>query len=267
MLKQQAFTFILIITFVFSCQKVPLTGRQQFTPLPESQILGMSFQNYNEVLKTSKLSKNQKDVEMIKRVGKKLSGSVENYFRENNMADKIDDFEWEFNLIEDDNTVNAWCMPGGKVAFYTGILPVCQGEEGVATVMSHEIAHAIAKHGNERMAQQLGVQLGGTALSVALSEQPETTQQLAFSAFGLGAQYGLLLPYSRKHESEADEIGIYMMAMAGYDLNAAVSFWQRMGQQGGQAPPEFMSTHPSSESRVKNIQKTIPKAEKYKGKY
>ncbi|WPP50559.1 M48 family metallopeptidase [Catalinimonas niigatensis] len=267
MLSKQAFSFVLIITLVFSCQKVPLTGRQQFTPLPESQILSLSFQNYNDVLKSSKLSNDQKNVQMIRNVGKKLSTSVENYFREQNQSDRIDGFNWEFNLIEDDNTANAWCMPGGKVAFYTGILPICQDEQGVATVMSHEIAHAIAKHGNERMAQQLAVQLGGTALSVALSEQPETTQQLAFAAFGLGAQYGVLLPYSRQHETEADELGIYFMSMAGYDTNAAIDFWQRMAKQGGERPPEFLSTHPDPKNRVRHIQQVIPKAQKYKGEY
>ncbi|WKN31278.1 M48 family metallopeptidase [Porifericola rhodea] len=261
------FSSFLIILFIFSCQRVPLTGRQQFTPLPESQILSLSFQNYNQVLQSSKLSNNQEQVAMIKRVGNKISKSVENYFREKNMTDRIDDFEWEFNLIEDDNSVNAWCMPGGKVAFYTGILPVCENEQGVATVMSHEIAHAIAKHGNERMAQQLALQLGGVALNVALSEQPETTQKLAMTAFGLGAQYGVLLPYSRAHETEADEMGIYFLAMAGYDTKEAVDFWQRMSQQGGERPPEFMSTHPSPENRVAHIQKIIPKAEKFRGEY
>lgn len=267
MLIKQAFSFLLIIALVFSCQKVPLTGRQQFTPLPESQILTLSFQNYNQVLESSKLSNDQEDVQMIRKVGKKLASSVENYFKAQNLTDRIDGFNWEFNLIEDDNTVNAWCMPGGKVAFYTGILPVCQDEQGIATVMSHEIAHAIAKHGNERMAQQLALQLGGTALNVALSEQPEMTQQLAMTAFGLGAQYGVLLPYSRQHETEADELGIYFMSMAGYDTNAAVDFWQRMAQQGGERPPEFLSTHPAPENRVQHIRQVIPKAEKFKGEY
>lgn len=267
MLSKQAFSFLLIFALVFGCQKVPLTGRKQFTPLPEGQVLSLSFQNYNEVLKSSKLSNNQEEVQMIRKVGNKLSASVEKYFREQNLSDRIDGFNWEFNLIEDDNMVNAWCMPGGKVAFYTGILPICQDEQGIATVMSHEIAHAIAKHGNERMAQQLGVQLGGTALSVALSEQPAVTQQLAFAAFGLGAQYGVLLPYSRQHETEADELGIYFMSMAGYDTNAAIGFWQRMAQQGGESPPEFLSTHPNPENRVKHIQQIIPKAEKFKGAY
>lgn len=261
------FSTFLVVLLVFSCQRVPLTGRSQFTPLPESQILSLSFQNYNEVLKSNQLSNDQEDVQMIRSVGEKISSSVENYFREKNLTDRIDNFRWEFNLIKDDNMVNAWCMPGGKVAFYTGILPICEDENGVATVMSHEIAHAIAKHGNERMAQQLAVQLGGTALSVALSEQPETTQRLALSAFGLGAQFGVLLPYSRQHELEADELGIYFMAMAGYDTSDAINFWQRMASQGGSRPPEFLSTHPAPENRINNIRETIPKAQKFKGAY
>lgn len=267
MKTRNIFSIALILTLVFSCQEVPLTGRSQFTPLPESQILSLSFQNYNQVLKQNQLSNDQEDVRMIRSVGQKLSNSVENYFRQNNLSDRIDGFKWEFNLIKDDDMVNAWCMPGGKVAFYTGILPICQDENGIATVMSHEIAHAVAKHGNERMAQQLAVQLGGTALSVALSEQPETTQRLALSAFGLGAQFGVLLPYSRQHELEADELGIYFMAMAGYDTSEATDFWQRMAEQGGERPPEFLSTHPAPENRIRNIRETIPKAQKYKGEY
>lgn len=261
------FSTVLTIILVISCQRVPLTGRSQFTPLPESQILSLSYQNYTEVLKQNKLSDNEADVRMVRDIGNKISASVENYFKAQNLDNRIDGFSWEFNLIEDDDMINAWCMPGGKVAFYTGILPVCEDENGIATVMSHEIAHAIAKHGNERMSQQLAVQLSGMALSVALSEQPETTQRLALAAFGLGAQFGVLLPYSRQHELEADELGIYFMTMAGYDTSEAVDFWQRMASQGGQRPPEFMSTHPSPENRVQNIRETITKAEKFRGAY
>jgi predicted Zn-dependent protease len=261
------FSFVLLTAFIFSCQTVPLTGRSQFTPLPETQIHSLSFQNYQQVLQQSQLSNDQEQVQMIKGVGQKLAASVENYFRSKNMTDQIDGFKWEFNLIENDDMINAWCMPGGKVAFYTGILPVCQNENGVAVVMSHEIAHAIANHGNERMSQQLAVQLGGAALSVALSEQPETTQRLALAAFGLGTQFGVLLPYSRKHETEADELGIYFMEMAGYDTSEAVDFWSRMAQQGGERPPEFLSTHPSPENRIAHIRDVIPRARKFRAKY
>ncbi len=252
----------LLLVFCFSCSKVPLTGRKQLNLIPSSQVNSLANQQYSEVLKENKLSTNQQQTQLINKVGKRLSTAIETYMKQNGMEDEIKGFKWEFNLIQDDNTVNAWCMPGGKVAFYTGIMPICQDENGVAVVMSHEIAHAIAEHGNERMSQQLALQLGGTGLSIALQQKPQLTQQLAMAAFGLGTQVGILLPYSRSHESEADEIGIYIMAMAGYDPHAAIPFWQRMDKQGGAKPPEFLSTHPDPANRIKNIEKAIPKAMK-----
>lgn len=259
---------ILVFTLVIAaCSTVPLTGRRQLSLIPDAQINSLSFQNYQQVLKESKVVTGTEESRLVKSVGKKISYAVEQYMREQGMQDEIDGFQWEFNLLADD-VVNAWCMPGGKVAFYSGIMPICQDEQGVAVVMSHEIAHAIAEHGSERMSQQLTAQLGGAALSVALSQKPQQTQQLANTAFGLGAQYGVLLPFSRTHESEADELGLYFMAMAGYDTQAAVPFWQRMAAQGGGGrPPEFLSTHPAPETRIRNIEKTIPKTRKYQGKY
>jgi len=266
-MKRSIFSSILAVFFLVACSTVPLTGRKQLNLIPSSQINSLSFQSYRDVLKESKLSYNQEQVALIRKVGKNLSYAIERYLTDNGMADEIDNFKWEFNLIEDDDMVNAWCMPGGKVAFYTGIMPICQDEQGVAVVMSHEIAHAIASHGNERMSQQLAVQAGGTALSVALQNQPQETQQLAFAAFGLGSQVGVLLPYSRSHESEADELGLYMMAMAGYDPNEAVPFWQRMNKGGGERPPELLSTHPAPETRIQHIQQTVPKTKKFQNKY
>ena len=266
-MKKSVLSIFLLIVFCLGCSTVPLTGRKQLSLIPDSQLNALGFQSYQEVLKESKLSNNQEETQLVKEVGKNISYAVEQYMREKGLYDQIKDFKWEFNLI-DDPTVNAWCMPGGKVAFYTGIMPICQGEEGVAVVMSHEIAHAIAEHGGERMSQQLVTQLGGMGLSVALREQPQQTQQMALTAFGLGAQYGVLLPYGRKQESEADELGLYFMAMAGYDPEAAVPFWQRMAAQGGgQRPPEFLSTHPAPETRIRDIEKTIPKTRKFQGKY
>lgn len=266
-MRKSSISILLFIFFCLGCATVPLTGRRQLNLIPSSQINSLAFQSYQEVLQESKLSNDKEQVALVKKVGQRISGAVEKYMRENGLEDQIKGFQWEFNLIEDDNTVNAWCMPGGKVAFYTGIMPLCKNEQGVAVVMSHEIAHAIAEHGNERMSQQLALQLGGTALSVALSQKPQQTQQLAMAAFGLGAQVGVLLPYSRSHESEADELGLYFMAMAGYDPHAAVPFWQRMAAQGGPKPPEFLSTHPNPENRIKHIQKIIPKAMKHMNKY
>jgi predicted Zn-dependent protease len=182
--------------------------------------------------------------------------------RQNGLSDKIKDYNWEYHVIKSDQ-LNAWCMPGGKIAFYEGIMPVCKDDNGVAVVMAHEVAHAVARHGNERMSQQLAVQLGGMALSEALEKQKEQTQQLALLAFGVGSQVGVMLPYSRLHESEADELGLYFMAMAGYDPKGATEFWKRMEKEGGSRPPEFLSTHPNPNTRISNLEKLMPKALEY----
>ena len=265
-MKRSTIAIFLFTFFALSCSKVPLTGRRQLSLIPDSQINALSFQNYRDVINESRIVTSTEEARLVKSVGKKISYAVERYMKEKGLEKQISGFKWEFNLI-DDETVNAWCMPGGKVAFYTGIMPICQDEQGVAVVMSHEIAHAIAEHGNERMSQQLAAQMGGTALSVALQSKPAATQQLANTAFGLGAQYGVLLPFGRTQESEADELGLYFMAMAGYDVSEAVPFWQRMAAKGGQRPPEFLSTHPAPETRIRDIQKTIPKTKKYQGRY
>jgi predicted Zn-dependent protease len=199
---------------------------------------------------------------MIKSVGQKIQHAVEQYMAENDLSDRLKDYKWEFNLIESPE-INAWCMPGGKVVVYTGILPITQNEGGLAVVMGHEIAHAIAKHGDERMSQGLVTSLGGLALDTALKDKPEQTKQLWMTAYGVGAQFGVMLPYSRLHESEADHLGLIFMALAGYDPHIAVDFWQRMAKQGGAKPPEFVSTHPSDEKRIREIQAEIPEAMKY----
>ena len=199
---------------------------------------------------------------MVKRVGRNIQQAVEQYFADKNMSGQLNGYAWEFNLVDSDE-VNAWCMPGGKVVIYTGILPVTKDENGLAVVMGHEVAHAIAEHGNERMSQGLLVQLGGMGLQAALENEPALTQQLALAAFGLGSQVGVMLPFSRLHESEADQMGLIFMAMAGYHPNNAVEFWQRMAAQGGGEPPEFLSTHPSNQTRINDIKKLIPEAMQY----
>jgi predicted Zn-dependent protease len=257
------FLFIIILeSILISCSTVPITGRKQLNLLPESEIMAMSLTQYEEFLKQNKLSEDKEQTEMVKRVGKRIANAVERYFEEHGMSDRIKDFEWEFNLVEDD-TPNAWCMPGGKVVVYTGILPITQDETGLAVVMGHEIAHAVARHGNERMSQQLTVQGFGTVLSVALDEKPEQTQNIFLSAYGIGTQLGIMLPYSRTHETEADKLGLIFMAMAGYNPREAVNFWERMSQQGGQKPPEFLSTHPADETRAKNLEEFMPEALKF----
>lgn len=241
-----------------ACSTVPITGRSQINLIPGQSMLSMSLQQYDQFLKEHKVSANQEQTQMVRRVGAKIQNAVERYFSANGLSSHLADYKWEFNLVED-KQVNAWCMPGGKVVVYTGILPVAKGEAGLAVVMGHEIAHAIAEHGNERMSQGLLTQLGGVALSTALATQSAATQQLWMSVYGMGAQYGAILPYSRLQESEADHLGLVFMAMAGYDPNEALSFWERMAsQKGGQAPPEFLSTHPSDATRIANIRQLIP---------
>lgn len=258
------FTVIITSTILFlSCSTVPLTGRSQLNMIPSSEMLAMSFQQYDLFLKENKLSTNQAEVNMVKRVGINIQQAVEQYMADNKLSDRLNGYNWEFNLVEDEQ-VNAWCMPGGKVVVYTGILPVTQDEVGLAVVMGHEIAHAIAEHGNERMSQQLLQQVGAVGLMVAMQDEPAETQALWLSVYGVGTTVGIMLPYSRTHESEADHLGLIFMAMAGYDPHAAPEFWKRMseGKQGG-SPPEFLSTHPSDQTRIDDINSWIPEAMKY----
>lgn len=260
------FPMLLLMLFLYYCSTVPITGRSQLSLIPASEINALSFQQYDEFLKQNKLSSDKEAVAMVKRVGLNIQKAVEKFFSDNNMSNQLKDYQWEFNLVESDE-VNAWCMPGGKVVVYTGILPLTKDETGLAVVMGHEIAHAIAQHGAERMSQGLLQQLGGMALSVALQNEPEATQNLFLTAYGVGTTLGVILPYSRTHESEADRLGLIFMSMAGYDPNAAVDFWIRMAaQKGGAAPPEFLSTHPSDETRISDIKKHLPEAMKYYNK-
>jgi predicted Zn-dependent protease len=252
------------MSFLFAmCSTNPVTGRKQLTLIPAGEMLSMSYSQYDQFLKENKKSSDKEATAMIQRVGTRIQKAVEQYAQQGGWANRLEGYKWEFNLIESDQ-VNAWCMPGGKVVFYTGILPITQTESGVAVVMGHEVAHAVAEHGNERVSQGLLANLGGMALSVALQNKPQETQQLWMAAFGVGAQVGVLLPFSRSHESEADRMGLIFMAMAGYDPNEAVSFWQRMAaKKDGKAPPEFLSTHPSDETRIADIKKHLPEALKY----
>lgn len=261
-MKARLIMLLVSLFVIISCTTVAITGRKQFTIIPDSEMNSMSFAQYSQYLDSSEVITGTKEANMVKSVGVKIQKAVEKYFDEQGMSNALDGYEWEFNLINED-IINAWCMPGGKVVFYTGIMPICKDEAGIAVVMGHEVAHAIAKHGNERMSQQMVVQLGGIALSKALEEKSETTRQIYMTAFGLGSQVGVMLPFSRLHESEADEMGLIFMAMAGYDPHHAVTFWQRMADLGGQKPPEFLSTHPSDETRIKDLKKLLPKALQY----
>lgn len=228
-----------------------------------AEINQMAADQYQQVLRESKLSSNQEQVAMVKRVGNNIKTAVEQYMASKGASEELVGFNWEFNLIQDDETVNAWCMPGGKVAFYTAIMPICQDELGVAVVMGHEVAHAIANHGRERMSQGLIAQFGLGTLSAAMGQNPTATENIFLQAVGVGTNVGML-KFSRSHESEADHIGLIFMAMAGYDPSAAPKFWERMSSlSGGQAPPEFLSTHPSHETRIHDLESWIPEAMQY----
>ncbi|HNX68898.1 MAG TPA: M48 family metallopeptidase [Candidatus Omnitrophota bacterium] len=255
-----AFFVILLLT---GCSTVPITGRKQLSFIPEGQLLTLSDQNYKQVISQSTLSTDAAKTQEVVEVGKKIAAAAESFMKDSGMEADLKNYKWEFNLVKDDKTVNAFCMPGGKIVVYTGILPVTQDDNGLATVMSHEVAHAIANHGGERMSQEMVVQLGGMGLSQAMKTKPAATQKIMMQAYGAGTQYGVLLPYSRSHESEADHIGLILMARAGYDPEKAVVFWERMNAIGGTKPPEFLSTHPATSRRIADIQKEIPEAEKY----
>ena len=259
--RNALFTIYLTLIFLFlsSCTSVPITGRKRIALLPSSSLTTMALESYQTLLKKSKLSTDAKQVAVVKKVGRRIAKAAEAFMREEGLAKQLKHFKWEFNLIDDIKTINAFCMPGGKVAVYTGILPIAKDETGLAVIIGHEVAHAIAKHGNERMSQMLLVQLGGVALDVALKDKPDETRGMFMLVYGLGAQLGVILPYSRTHESEADHIGLILMARSGYDPGAAPSFWQRMSKiGGGKRPPTFLSTHPAPQKRVKRLQKLIP---------
>jgi len=265
-LKKHTFKLVLlfavIVIFIESCSTVPLTGRKQVNLLPESNMVDMSLTNYKQFLDSNKVSNNQQETAMVQRVGKRIAAAVEKYLKDNGYESYLKYFNWEFNLVVND-TPNAWCMPGGKVVVYTGILPITKDDAGLAVVLGHEIAHAVARHGNERMSQQMLVQMGGMALSEALKEKPKETQSIFATAYGVGAQVGVMLPFSRQQEYEADKMGLIFMAIAGYNPHVAVDFWKRMAQSGGQKPPEFLSTHPLDSHRIEALEKMMPEAMKY----
>jgi len=262
-LKSKLCVLFGLLLLVSGCSQIEITGRKQFNLVPDSMMNSMSFQNYGEFLSQNKLSTNAEQTQMVKRVGSRIQNAVEQYCNEKGIQNRLAGYEWEFNLIEDPN-VNAWCMPGGKVVVYTGLLPVAKTEAGLAVVVGHEIAHAFARHGAERMTQGLIVDMGSIALSKALEDRPEQTKSLFMTSYGIGSQVGVLLRYSRVHESEADHLGLIFMAMAGYDPQEAVTFWQRMVEaKKGSQPLEILSTHPADETRIRNIQKLIPEAMTY----
>lgn len=252
------------ILLIAACATVPITDRKQVNLIPESQMTAMSLTEYRDFLsKNPPVSASDPNAAMVKNVGARISSAVERYMKQNGQAKRVEGYKWEFNLVNS-KEINAWCMPGGKVVVYSGLLPVTQDETNLAFVMGHEIGHAVARHGNERMSQMLLAQTGEIALDVALSQKPQQTRNMYMTAYGVGANLGVLLPYSRTHESEADKLGMVFMAMAGYNPSNAAQVWDRMSAaSGGGKPPEILSTHPSDAHRKQAMQQFLPQAMKY----
>jgi predicted Zn-dependent protease len=259
-------SFFIVVTAFIACATNPVTGRKQFRLVSEQELQAMATQEYQQFLSTNRTvsPSADRDAEMVRRVGQRIATAVTNYYKQQGLGDVLDGYQWEYNLVNN-KEANAWCMPGGKIVVYSGILPLTASDDELAVVIGHEIAHAVLKHGNERLSQQLLAQYGGAALSTLLSQKPAETQQLFNLAFGAGSTLGTLA-FSRKQETESDEAGLYYMAYAKYDPNAAITFWEKMQQQGGAEPPEILSTHPSDQDRIAAIKTFLPKAIEYYNK-
>jgi len=250
---------LFLVCCCIECKTVPVTGRKQLNLVPNFMIQSMAFTEYDSVLQTSNvMPADNEQTQMVRRVGTRIQKAVEDYMSQNGFIKDLKGFKWEYNLINE-NIINAWCMPGGKVVVYTGLLPVTQNETALAIVMGHEIGHAIAHHGNERMSEALLVQLGGLTLEEALKNKPQQTQVLFLSLYMVGSNLAIMLPHSRLQESEADRLGLIFAAMAGYDPEEAIPFWQRMSAAAkGPKIPGFLSTHPSDETRIKRLTDLMP---------
>lgn len=258
-------TSIIALTLFLSCATNPFTGKKTLALVPNSQLFPTAFAQYDQFLTENKVVKGTADAEMISRVGQRIAIAAERWLNANGYEGYLTDYRWEYNLV-DDPTVNAWCMPGGKIVFYTGILPIAQNETGVAAIMGHEVAHALANHGQQRMSAGLVQQIGAVAGNVAI--QDEQSREMFNIAYGVGSSVGVMLPFSRSHETEADKIGLYIMAVAGYNPDEAAELWKRMkANSGGEAPPEFLSTHPSNDSRIKHLTKLAPEAKAEAAKF
>lgn len=250
---------------VIACTRNPITGRNQLSLYNEADLQSMADQQYRQFLSENKVvsASGSKDAEMVRRVGSRLVTAINTYYAQQNLQDRLAGYKWEYNLV-DSKDVNAWCMPGGKIVVYTGLLPISQNEAALAVVVGHEIAHALANHGNERMSQATVQQLGGQALSVAVANKSPAAQNAMLAAYGIGSQVGALLPFSRKQELEADKLGLIFAAMSGYNPQEAIPLWERMQKAGGgNKPPEFLSTHPAEETRIERLRQLMPEALKY----
>ncbi|QEC44128.1 M48 family metallopeptidase [Pseudobacter ginsenosidimutans] len=248
-----------------SCSQNAITGKNQLTLYSDADIQNMAAQQYRQFLSENKVvsTSTSKDAEMVRRIGQRLTTAINNYYTQKGLGSELSGYQWEYNLVNS-NEVNAWCMPGGKIVVYTGLLPITQNEAALAVVMGHEIAHALAKHGNERMSRASLAELGGQALSVALANKSPIAQNIFMSAYGVGTNVGVMLPFGRNQELEADKFGLMFSAMAGYNPQEAIPLWERMEKAGGgNKPPEFLSTHPSEGRRIEELKKLMPEALTY----
>jgi predicted Zn-dependent protease len=256
-----------VVALAFSCATNPFTGKSTLALVSNSEILPSAFQQYSQFLTENKVVSGTPDAKKVESIGTKIKVAAERWLNANGQSDYLKNYQWEYKLI-DDKSVNAWCMPGGKIVVYTGILPVTKDDAGLATVLSHEVSHALANHGQQRMSAGLLQQLGQAGVAAAVGNKSKETQDLAMTAYGVSTQYGGMLPFSRGHESEADKIGLTLMAIAGYNPDQAIAFWDRMSaNSNGQAPPEFMSTHPSDATRIAQIRALIPEAKAEAAKF
>ncbi|MGB0788739.1 MAG: M48 family metallopeptidase [Marinirhabdus sp.] len=257
MKRKTLLSLALVFVLAVACKTNPFTGKQTLALVPNSQIFPMAFQQYDQFLTENRVITGTRDAQMVRSVGQKIAAAAERYLTANGYAGYLEGYAWDYNLVED-AAVNAWCMPGGKIVFYSGIMPIAQNEAGVAAVMGHEVAHALANHGQQRMSSAQLQQLG--AVGVGVATQNSKNAAIISQAYGLGTTLGVMLPFSRKHETEADRIGLTLMAIAGYDPLVAAGLWERMKTQGQGAPPEFLSTHPNSDTRIQNITAWAPGA-------
>ena len=258
---------LLLASLLSGCRTVPITGRSQLSLVSDKEVLSASLTSYNSFMGKAKISTDQVGSDQVVRVGRRIADATEAYLRNNGFEEDIANYDWKFNLVRN-KEVNAFCMPGGKIVVYDGLLKLVASDDELAVVLGHEVAHAVAKHSNERMSQQLLAGVGGAALGVGLaaSGKSKSTQALAAGVFGLGAQYGVMLPFSRKHESEADYMGLVLLTMAGYNPDAAVPFWKKMAASGGSKPPAILSSHPSDAKRIADIEKALPEIRAKYGK-
>lgn len=261
--------FLVILSVIYSCAKNPFTGKSTLALVPNSEILPSAFQQYSQFLTENKVITGTSEAKNVEVVGKKIKDAAEKWLNANGYDGYLKDYQWEYKLVIN-KEVNAWCMPGGKIVVYSGILPITKDEAGLATVLGHEVSHALANHGQQRMSAGLLQQLGAAGVGIAVGTKTEQTQQIAMTAYGAVTQYGGMLPFSRSHESEADKIGLTLMAIAGYNPEQSVVFWERMAANSassGKGLAEFASTHPSDATRIADLKALIPQAKAEAAKF